>query len=259
MRFVGAAEEEATGPAEVSFAGSVPPQEVRFCKSPDGVNLAVATCGTGFPLVRSGTWLTHVQQDWHSPVWSPLFRFLAARFHLVRYDPRGCGLSDWQTPDISFEGFVRDLEAVVDWLGIARFALFGTSQGAAVSIAYAAHYPDRVSHLILSGGFPLGWRRRGSNAEIATREALLTLSSKVGDRTTRRFGKSSLHGSGLMSLPIRLARLMNYSGFRHRRRTLLVYSERLGKLMSLPFFHQCKRRRSCSTAEAMQLFRASKP
>jgi pimeloyl-ACP methyl ester carboxylesterase len=100
---------------------------------------------------------------------------LAERFQLVRYDPRGCGLSDRQVTDISFDGFVRDLKTVVDWLHIERFALFGTSQGAAVSVAYAAHHPDRVSHLILSGGFPVGWRRRGGNAEIATREALLTL------------------------------------------------------------------------------------
>jgi len=84
-------------------------------------------------------------------------------------------LSDRQVPDISFDGFVRDLEAVVDGLRLDRFALFGTSQGAAVSIRYAVRHPDRVTHLILSGGFPLGWRRRGSAAEIATREAMATL------------------------------------------------------------------------------------
>jgi pimeloyl-ACP methyl ester carboxylesterase/DNA-binding winged helix-turn-helix (wHTH) protein len=150
-------------------------QEVRFCRSPDGVNLALATSGSGFPVVRSGTWLTHIQRDWESPVWEPLFRRLAARFCLLRYDPRGCGLSDRQAPDISFEGFVRDLETVVDSLALERFALFGTSQSAAVSIAYAARHPDRVSQLVLSGGFALGWRKRGSAAEIATREAMLTL------------------------------------------------------------------------------------
>jgi pimeloyl-ACP methyl ester carboxylesterase len=139
------------------------------------VNLALATCGDGFPVVRTGTWLTHVRHDWESPVWGPFFRRLAARFCLVRYDPRGCGLSDRQSPDISFDGFVRDLEAVVDSLCLERFALFGTSQGAAVSIAYAARHPDRVTHLVMSGGFPLGWRRRGSAAEVATREAMATL------------------------------------------------------------------------------------
>jgi pimeloyl-ACP methyl ester carboxylesterase/DNA-binding winged helix-turn-helix (wHTH) protein len=160
-------------PRGLTFAA--PLQEVRFCRSGDGVNLAVATCGNGLPLVRSGTWLTHIQRDWQSPVWEPLFRRLIEKFCLVRYDPRGCGLSDRHAPDISFDGFVRDLETVVDSLGLERFALFGTSQSAAVSIAYAASHPDRVSHLVLSGGFALGWRKRGSAAEIATREAMLTL------------------------------------------------------------------------------------
>jgi len=154
---------------------STPAQQVRFCRSADGVNLAVATCGEGFPVVRTGTWLTHIRHDWESPVWAPSFRRLAEKLCLVRYDPRGCGLSDRQVPDISFDGFVRDLEAVVDCLRLDRFALFGTSQGAAVSITYAARHPDRVTHLVLSGGFPLGWRRRGSAAEIATREAMATL------------------------------------------------------------------------------------
>ncbi len=162
-------------PLEANERSIAPIQDVRFCRSFDGVNLAVATSGSGFPIVRIGTWLTHVQHDWDSPIWSPLFQRLAERFRLVRYDPRGCGLSDRNPELISFEGFVRDLETVTDALGLERFALLGTSQGAAVSIAYEARHPDRVSHLILSGGFALGWNRRGAAAEIATRAALLTL------------------------------------------------------------------------------------
>jgi pimeloyl-ACP methyl ester carboxylesterase/DNA-binding winged helix-turn-helix (wHTH) protein len=154
---------------------SAPTQEVRFCRTCDGVSLAVAVTGRGFPLVKTGTWLTHIEHDWQSPVWSPLFSKLSDRCSLVRYDPRGCGLSDRQVSDLSFEGFVRDLETVADALRLERFALFGLSQGAAVAIAYAARHPDRVSHLVLSGGFALGWRKRGSPAEIATREAMLTL------------------------------------------------------------------------------------
>jgi pimeloyl-ACP methyl ester carboxylesterase/DNA-binding winged helix-turn-helix (wHTH) protein len=154
-----------------------PSQDVRFCRSSDGVSLALATCGSGYPIVKTGTWLTHIQHDWDSPIWSPLFHRLAERFRLVRYDPRGCGLSDRDSALISFEGFVRDLEAVTDALRLDRFALLGTSQGAAVSIAYAARNPDRVSHLILSGGYAVGWNRRGTAAEIATRAALLTLIS----------------------------------------------------------------------------------
>ena len=185
FRFIGeVVEHTITVPAETSNGelatatntGSIASsQDVRFCRSLDGVNLAVATCGSGFPIVKTGTWLTHVQHDWESPIWSPLFQRLADRFRLVRYDPRGCGLSDRDTARVSFEGFVRDLEAVTDALGLKRFALFGTSQGAAVSIAYAARHPDRVSHLILSGGYALGWNRRGTVEEIATRTALLTL------------------------------------------------------------------------------------
>jgi pimeloyl-ACP methyl ester carboxylesterase/DNA-binding winged helix-turn-helix (wHTH) protein len=160
---------------ETSAKSIAPSQDITFCHSSDGVSLAVATCGSGFPIVKTGTWLTHVQHDWDSPIWSPLFHRLAEHFRLVRYDPRGCGLSDRDTALISFEGFVRDLEAATDALRLERFALFGVSQGAAVSIAYAARNPDRVSHLVLSGGFALGWKRRGSDAEIATRAALLTL------------------------------------------------------------------------------------
>ncbi len=162
-------------PLETKTRSIAPSQDVRFCRSSDGVNLALASCGSGFPIVKTGTWLTHIQHDWNSPIWSPLFQRLGEHFRLVRYDPRGCGLSDRDPEQISFEGFVRDLETVTDALGLERFALLGTSQGAAVSIAYAARHPDRVSHLVLSGGYALGWNRRGTAAEIATRAALLTL------------------------------------------------------------------------------------
>lgn len=174
---VGKAAETTTGeqPPGTQTRSIAPSQDVRFCRSSDGVNLALATCGSGFPIVKTGTWLTHIQHDWNSPIWSPLFQRLTERFRLVRYDPRGCGLSDRDPERISFEGFVCDLETVTDALGLERFALLGTSQGAAVSIAYAARHPDRVSHLVLSGGYALGWNRRGTAAEIATRTALLTL------------------------------------------------------------------------------------
>jgi DNA-binding winged helix-turn-helix (wHTH) protein/pimeloyl-ACP methyl ester carboxylesterase len=188
FRFVGEVRQAAT-PVDSTLAAAkqdpptlparpgvvAPTQEVRFCRTADGVNLAVAATGRGLPLVKTGTWLTHIEHDWQSPVWSPLFSKLSERCSLVRYDPRGCGLSDRQVSDLSFEGFVRDLETVADSLRLERFALFGLSQGAAVAIAYAARHPDRVSHLVLSGGFALGWRKRGSAAEIATREAMLTL------------------------------------------------------------------------------------
>ncbi|HEY6025078.1 MAG TPA: alpha/beta fold hydrolase [Pseudolabrys sp.] len=153
----------------------VPPQRVTFCRTSDGVNLAIATSGKGLPVVKTGTWLTNVERDWQSPLWSPFFSRLSSQFQLIRYDPRGCGLSDWNVPEISFESFVSDLETVVDSLGLERFALLGISQGAATSIAYAARHPERVSHLALSGGFPIGWRKGGSVDEINVREAIFTL------------------------------------------------------------------------------------
>jgi pimeloyl-ACP methyl ester carboxylesterase len=92
-----------------------------------------------------------------------------------RYDERGTGLSDRDVADFSFEAFVRDLETVVDQLGLQRFALLGISQGAPVSIAYAVRHPERVSRLVLCGGFAKGWRRRGNAGEVARAEASVTL------------------------------------------------------------------------------------
>ena len=127
------------------------------------------------PLVKAANWLTHLELDWEAPIWSPLYRDLATTHRLVRYDSRGCGLSDWEAPEISLETFVSDLEAVVDAAGLERFPLLGISQGASVSIEYAARHPERVSHLILFGGYPAGWRHIASAAEVREREAVMVL------------------------------------------------------------------------------------
>jgi pimeloyl-ACP methyl ester carboxylesterase len=150
-------------------------QQITFCRTSDGMHLAVATVGSGTPLVKTANWLNHLEFDWHSPIWSPLFTRLAARCRLIRYDERGTGLSSRDVPDFSFEAFVHDLETVVDELGLDRFTLLGLSQGAPVSIAYAVRHPERVSRLILSGGFALGWRKRGNAADVARAEASITL------------------------------------------------------------------------------------
>jgi pimeloyl-ACP methyl ester carboxylesterase/DNA-binding winged helix-turn-helix (wHTH) protein len=187
LRFVGdVREEEAGSPRSVpatarpdsdrtSPIAAAGPQEVTFCRTPDGVNLAIATSGNGLPLVKTANWMNHIEFDWQSPVWSPMLNLLSEKCRLVRYDERGTGLSDWDVDDISFDAFVRDLETVVDTLGLERFALLGISQGAAVSIAYATRHPERVSRLILYGGFSLGWRKSGSVALINQLEALLTI------------------------------------------------------------------------------------
>jgi pimeloyl-ACP methyl ester carboxylesterase/DNA-binding winged helix-turn-helix (wHTH) protein len=137
-------------------AGRPVPQEVRFCRGADGVQLAFATAGDGPPLVKAANWLTHLRHDWESIVWGHWLRDLSARHRLVHYDERGSGLSDWEVADVSFDSWVRDLETVVDAVGLDRFPLLGISQGGAVAVAYAARHPDRVSHLVLYGAFAQG-------------------------------------------------------------------------------------------------------
>lgn len=132
-------------------------QQIRFLRSHDGVRLAYAVSGSGRPVVvKAATWLSHLEVDWGSPVWQHLLHEMAALGSFVRYDERGCGLSDWQVPDLSFERWVDDLDAVVDAVRAERCALLGISQGAAVAIAYAVHHPERVSHLVLHGGYARG-------------------------------------------------------------------------------------------------------
>lgn len=150
-------------------------QRVKFCSSKDGTQLAFATTGDGFPLLRAGHWLTHLEHDWHSPVWRPFLDELGKHFQVTRYDQRGNGLSDWSATDFGLDRFVEDLEAVVEAAGLGTFALYGTSQGAPISIAYAIRNPERVSHLILHGGYVQGRLARGSVEEREQGEALLTL------------------------------------------------------------------------------------
>jgi class 3 adenylate cyclase/pimeloyl-ACP methyl ester carboxylesterase len=151
-------------------------QEIHFCQSKDGVQLAYARMGQGFPLVKTGHWMTHIEYDFDSAIWGPVFRGLSRNNTFVRYDARGNGLSDRDIPDVCFEDFVSDLETVVDAAGLDRFALHGLSQGCAVSIAYAARHPERVSHLILLGGFAVGWKKRArTQADKEAGEAMVTL------------------------------------------------------------------------------------
>lgn len=181
IRFVGAVS-EAIAPGEAGGAAKTEPSrvpalrhEIHFCTASDGVRIAYAEVGTGPPLLKAANWLNHLEYDWESPIWSPLLHELAAAHRLIRYDARGNGLSDWEVDDISFEAFVRDLESVVEATGIQRFALLGISQGCAVSIAYAVRHPERVSHLVLYGGFARGKRKRGSPQDIEQADAVLTL------------------------------------------------------------------------------------
>ena len=151
-------------------------QEIRFCSAPDGVQLAYSTVGQGPPLVKTGNWMTHLEYDLESPIWRHLYFELAKVCTMIRYDARGNGLSDRTVDDISFDAFVRDLEAVIEAAQVTHFALFGISQGCSVAIAYAVNHPERVSHLILYGGYAQGWNKRArSAAEKDEDAAKLTL------------------------------------------------------------------------------------
>ena len=156
--------------ASVSPAPAV--QEIRFCTTGDGTRLAYATSGAGPPLVKAANWLSHLAYDWESPIWRHWLAELSRRFRLVRYDERGCGLSDWDIGRFSFEDWVDDLETVADAAGLDRFPLLGISQGGPVAIAYAVRHPERVTHLVLLGSFAQGRRKRArTSAELELAEA----------------------------------------------------------------------------------------
>jgi pimeloyl-ACP methyl ester carboxylesterase/DNA-binding CsgD family transcriptional regulator len=137
-------------------------QHLRFVTAADGTRIAVASIGHGPPLVRAAHWLSHVEHDQRSPVWQPWLAALSQHHTYVRYDQRGCGLSDADVRDFSLDAWVGDLEAVVDGLALQRFPLLGMSQGGAVAIAYAVRHPERVSQLVLVGAYARGALRRAS-------------------------------------------------------------------------------------------------
>lgn len=139
-------------------------QRITFCTAPDGVSIAYAVVGQGPPLLKAPNWMHHLEYDWQSPVWSHLLRAFAEHHMLVRFDQRGNGLSDWDVPEITFEAHVSDLETVADAAGLERFALLGISQGCSFSIAYAVRHPERISRLVLYGGFARGSKHQGSEA-----------------------------------------------------------------------------------------------
>jgi DNA-binding SARP family transcriptional activator/pimeloyl-ACP methyl ester carboxylesterase len=152
-------------------------QDIHLCRTPDGVRLAWASVGSGPPLVKAANWLTHLEFDLDGPVWGHIYRRIGGHHRLIRYDARGSGLSDWDVPALSLEAWVQDLEAVVEAAGLERFPLLGISQGCAVCIEYAARHPDRVTGLVLHGGYAAGWRADPSYSpgEVARRDASIAI------------------------------------------------------------------------------------
>jgi pimeloyl-ACP methyl ester carboxylesterase/DNA-binding CsgD family transcriptional regulator len=174
-------------------------QHIRFCTSSDGVRLAFATAGAGPPLVRAPHWFTHLEHDWSNPAMRPWVAGLSSRYSLLRFDQRGTGLSDRGVPIRSWEYHVDDLACVVDAAPFDRFALLGLSQGAAFAISYAARHPERVSHLVICGGYARGRAARGMPAEeVQMLEKLIELGWDTDDPSFRQvFASRFMPDAGL--------------------------------------------------------------
>ena len=155
--------------------GKMSRQRIRYARSADGAQLAWADAGSGPVIVKAANWLTHLEYDLESPVWRHWLEFFTHHFRLIRYDERGSGMSDWDA-ELTFERWRDDIDAVIDAAELREpFALLGVSQGAAVCVSYAAKHPERVSRMILYGGYARGWARRGNNAHEREYRAIVDL------------------------------------------------------------------------------------
>ena len=151
-------------------------QSIRYTTTRDQVRLAWASSGSGPSLVKAANWVTHLEYDWESPVWRHWIEFLSGHFSLVRYDERGCGLSQRDVPDVSDTHWLPDLEDVVDAAQPAEpFVLLGISQGACPALAFAAAYPEKVSQLVIYGGYVEGWARSSQSNRVREGKALVEL------------------------------------------------------------------------------------
>jgi serine/threonine protein kinase len=155
-------------------------QTIRNTISSDGTRIAYSTIGDGPPFVMVATGDSHLEYDWETPVWRHWLDELSKNNTLVRYNVRGTGLSDWDVDDLSWAGWVHDLEAVVDTMEIENFPLMSMSQGGTVAIKYAHDHPDKVSHLIIYAGYARGWLNRDLTEEQIAEEAALMTLIKVG-------------------------------------------------------------------------------
>lgn len=154
--------------------------DVRFCSAADGTRIAYAVHGQGPPLVRTATWLTHLDFDWESPVWRHWLEGLAQRHTVVRYDERGCGLSDRDVEDVSLEARLADLDAVIAAAGLEDFSLLGMSQGGPVAVAYAADHPERVRRLALYCTYARGRLARDPSPAAREHAALMVSLIRMG-------------------------------------------------------------------------------
>ena len=138
---------------------------IRFATSSDGVRLAWTASGTGLPMLKAPTWVSNIEMEAHSLIFTEFYRWLGDRVRLVRFDQRGTSLSDRVQGQSSLEDMVEDMRAVADAAGLDRFLLYGSSQGAAFSIAFAHRYPKRVLGIMGRGGFGRGRLVSGDESE----------------------------------------------------------------------------------------------
>jgi pimeloyl-ACP methyl ester carboxylesterase/DNA-binding CsgD family transcriptional regulator len=151
-------------------------QHVRYVTATDGTRLAWAESGEGPPIVKAANWLTHLEYEWESPVWKHWLQFFSSHSRFVRYDERGCGMTEWVGGGLTVDQWVADLESVIDAAGPAEpVTLLGISQGAAACIGYAIEHPERVARMILYGGYARGGLRRDSPDAALTYRAMIDL------------------------------------------------------------------------------------
>ncbi|HEV8574540.1 MAG TPA: alpha/beta fold hydrolase [Dehalococcoidia bacterium] len=155
----------------------MPEQRIRFCTTSDGVRIAYATVGSGLPLVYATGWPVHLEVEWEKPFVRRFLEALALGVTLIRYDMRGSGLSDDNVYDFSLEALMRDLEGVIDHLGLERFALLSLGDIAGpLTMTYAARHHDRVTHLILNSG----WLRGAELGPPERQQALVDYTANFG-------------------------------------------------------------------------------
>jgi pimeloyl-ACP methyl ester carboxylesterase/DNA-binding CsgD family transcriptional regulator len=151
-------------------------QRIRYVRTSDGVQLAWADAGTGPVMIKAANWLTHLEYEWESPVWRHWIRFFSDQFRFIRYDERGCGMTDRNTGDLSLERWVADVEDIVAAADVREpFSLLGISQGASICVAYAVKHPERVSKLVLYGGYARGPFQRGDPERASFYRAMIDL------------------------------------------------------------------------------------
>src|SRR5688572_10904408 len=153
-----------------------PTQRVRYLRTTDGVQLAWAEAGVGPVMIKAANWLTHLEFEWESPVWRHWLRFCSEHFRYIRYDERGCGMTDRNVGDLSLDRWVADLEDIVAAAALQEpFSLLGISQGAAICVAYAVKHPERVSKLMLYGGYARGPFQRGDPDRASFYQAMIDM------------------------------------------------------------------------------------